>query len=457
MKTSDRMFRLVSLCVLTLATFFSTPRLLDSSTAAQEAADVRVIDFAFEPATLTVAVGTTVTWTNDGQRPHTISDDDGAFDSGRLDPGESFSHTFDQPGTYRYHCGFHPEMQAEIVVEEAASESATPVADEAAAATVEEAAQPASSAAGPVHHLGPSEPARLAHIHAGTCEELGIVVYSLPDIRSYRLGEADSSGVGVVELTTGTANVPLRDLFGEPFSIHVHQSAQNKQTYIACSDIGSQPEAPWTESDGLTLNAREQQESGYSGFTTLRPTPDGGTEVTIALAASPAAVAAAAAQEPPPPTSTYTSPTFGYTIGYGPAWQESENVSSNGRDRFVLFNGASYVVFTGQAAFEGDPQACVDAFVTELTADPNVSNLALAVDEQGNPEEGGTEATGAFAIYDHDYTFPDRVEPYTLFVSCVPLIPNEAVLAIVQNVPAAEYDEQVELREALLRGLTLAQ
>jgi hypothetical protein len=60
-------------------------------------------------------------------------------------------------------------------------------------------------------------------------------------------------------------------------------------------------------------------------------------------------------------------------------------------------------------------------------------------------------------VYTHDYTFPDRVEPYTLFVGCVPLIANEAVLAIVQNVPTADYNDQVPLREALLRGLTLAQ
>jgi hypothetical protein len=123
----------------------------------------------------------------------------------------------------------------------------------------------------------------------------------------------------------------------------------------------------------------------------------------------------------------------------------------------VLFNGTSYITFTGAREYGGDPQACVDDFVTELTADPNVSDLGLATDEEGNPLEGGTAATGAYAVYNHDYTFPDRVEAYTLFVGCVPLIPNEAVLAIVQNVPTAQYDDQVEPREALLRGLTLAQ
>src|SRR5215217_3160484 len=96
--------------------------------AHQDAAfDVQVVDFAFEPGTLTVPAGTTVTWTNTGNRPHTVTADDGSFDSGRLDPGEQFSQTFDQPGTFAYHCGFHPEMQGSIVVTEPqeATESAT--------------------------------------------------------------------------------------------------------------------------------------------------------------------------------------------------------------------------------------------------------------------------------------------------------------------------------------------
>jgi plastocyanin len=429
-------------------------------TAAHQGAavDISVVDFAFEPGTVSVPVGATVTWTNTGARPHTVTADDGTFDSGRLDPGEQFSQTFDQPGTFAYHCGFHPEMQGSIVVTEPqqqtdAGDEATATADESASS--ESAA--VSETAGPVDNLEPTEPSRLAHIHAGTCEELGIVVYSFPDLKTFRLDEGEEAGVGAIELITGTTQTPLSGLFGEPFSVHVHESAQNKQTYIACSEIGSRPGDPWSESDGLTLRAVEQNGSGYSGFTTLRPSADGGTQVTIAIAASSAATEAAAAQPAPPPSTTYTSPTYRYTIGYGPTWQESENISANGRDRLVLYNGTSYITFTGAREFGGDPQACVEDFVAELTADPNVSNLALATDEEGNPLEGGTAATGAYAVYGHDYTFSDRVEPYTLFVGCVPLIPNEAVLAIVQNVPTAEYNNQVELREALLRGLTLNQ
>lgn len=428
-------------------------------------ADVRVVDFAFEPVELIIPAGTTVTWTNDGERPHTVTADDGSFDSGRLDPGEQFSHTFLQTGTYSYHCGFHPDMQATIIVTtvtvpvdpdeiEDATPPGTPQPQETPEAPADISGE---SSAGPARNLAPVEPSRLAHIHAGTCEELGIVVYSLPDIRTYRVDQNNATTVGAIELISGTANVPLGGLFGEPFSIHIHESSQNKQTYLACADVGGQPEAPWSEADGLTLEAQEQNGSGYSGFAILQPAPDGGTSISVAIAASPDAVEAVASQEAPASGSTYTSPTFGYSIGYGDVWTESENISNNGRDRFVLFNGTSYITFTGAADFGGDPATCVDAFVAQLTADPNVSNLDLARDETGQPLQGGTEATGAFAIFNHDYTFPDRVEPYTLFVGCIPLIPNEAVLAVVHNVPTADYNEEVEMREALMRGLTLAQ
>mgnify|MGYP000097148957 CR=1 FL=1 len=459
---TDPRRRLASLLNVVLAILVSLVALAGAAPAPPAAAqsggaEVEVVDFAFEPAMVTIEPGTTVTWTNAGERPHTVTADDGAFDSGRLDPGEQFSVTFDEPGTFTYFCGFHPEMQGTVMVGEAQADdievaTATPEDDQA-----EGSAPAASDAAGPVQNLSPIEQTRLAHIHAGTCDELGIVVYSFPDIRTYQIAEDEEGGVGAVELITGTTQTALGDLFGEPFSIHIHESAQNKQRYLACSNIGGMPEAPWSESDGLTLQATEQQDSGFSGFTTLRPAPNGGTQITVVLAASSSATEAAAALPAPPPSSTYTSPTYGYAIGYGPAWEEAENLSSNGRDRFVLFNGVSYITFTGAREYGGDPQACVDAFVEQLTADPAVSNLGLATDDEGNPLQGGTEATGAFAIFNHDYTFPDRVEAYTLFVGCVPLIPNEAVLAIVQNVPTDQYNDQVEPREALLRGLTLDQ
>lgn len=337
-------------------------------------------------------------------------------------------------------------LSAEVGGAQGGPDEATPAAADAGAADGEAASADLPSA----------DPQRLAHVHAGTCDELGIVVYALPDLRSYRL-EADGASGGATELIVGTVDVPLTDLFAEPFSVHVHQDVDNKQVYLGCADIGGQPAEPWSEADGLALAVVEQAGSGFSGLAALRPAAEGGTLVSLFLARPGAEGAAPTPAATPPPGTTYTSPSYGYALFYAPTWEVTEEVSAGGRDRFVLANGTSFVTFTAAEGFGGDPARCVDDFVASLTADPNVDNLELAVDENGDPLAGGTAATGAFAVYDHDYAFPDRVESYTLFVGCIPLVPGEAVLAVVQNVPADDYNDQVPLREALLRGLTLPQ
>jgi plastocyanin len=86
------------------------------SVAAQESAAVSIVDFAFQPASVEIATGGTVTWTNTGQAPHTVTADDGSFDSGTLSPGATFSQTFATAGTFTYHCNIHPQMTATIIV-----------------------------------------------------------------------------------------------------------------------------------------------------------------------------------------------------------------------------------------------------------------------------------------------------------------------------------------------------
>jgi plastocyanin len=73
--------------------------------------------WTYDPNILTVPVGTTVTWTNIGAAPHTVTSDDGAsFDSGNMDPQVAFSFTAASPGTFTYHCNYHPWMTGEIDV-----------------------------------------------------------------------------------------------------------------------------------------------------------------------------------------------------------------------------------------------------------------------------------------------------------------------------------------------------
>jgi plastocyanin len=75
-----------------------------------------VQDFMFRPARLEIAAGTTVVWTNGGQVLHTVTAEDGRFDSGPIEPGERRGITFSRPGTFTFHCTPHPFMRGEIVV-----------------------------------------------------------------------------------------------------------------------------------------------------------------------------------------------------------------------------------------------------------------------------------------------------------------------------------------------------
>ncbi|MBI5090741.1 MAG: cupredoxin family copper-binding protein [Actinobacteria bacterium] len=86
--------------------------------AAPSPGSVAIADFAFTPPELTVAVGTTVTWTNGDSFAHTVDAADDTFVSESLDQGATFTHTFDAAGTFAYICGIHPSMAATVVVTE---------------------------------------------------------------------------------------------------------------------------------------------------------------------------------------------------------------------------------------------------------------------------------------------------------------------------------------------------
>jgi plastocyanin len=80
---------------------------------------VRIDNFNFTPPTLVVAPGTTVTWTNADDSPHTVREKDGKFKSAALDTDDTFSHTFAAPGEYPYICTIHPYMVGKILVKPA--------------------------------------------------------------------------------------------------------------------------------------------------------------------------------------------------------------------------------------------------------------------------------------------------------------------------------------------------
>jgi plastocyanin len=106
--------------LLTLIALASLWPLASAPAGAAEAADGTIVmakDFMFAPTSLTIKAGSTVTWTNHDDEPHTVVSTEGLFRSGALDTNESFSFRFEKAGTYRYACSIHPRMLGTIVVQ----------------------------------------------------------------------------------------------------------------------------------------------------------------------------------------------------------------------------------------------------------------------------------------------------------------------------------------------------
>lgn len=78
---------------------------------------VAIVDLAFSPAGVRVPAGTTVRWSNDDPTDHTVTSANGTFGSDTLKPGDAFSHAFHEPGSYRYRCAIHPQMEGRVEVE----------------------------------------------------------------------------------------------------------------------------------------------------------------------------------------------------------------------------------------------------------------------------------------------------------------------------------------------------
>jgi plastocyanin len=100
---------------LSLALAFA-PVLLGAASARADEIEVRIDNFTFAPQTLTVKAGTTVTWINEDDIPHTVVST-GHFRSKPLDTGDKFTYTFPTAGSFAYFCSLHPHMQASITVE----------------------------------------------------------------------------------------------------------------------------------------------------------------------------------------------------------------------------------------------------------------------------------------------------------------------------------------------------
>ncbi len=137
-----------------------------------------------------------------------------------------------------------------------------------------------------------AEVAHPAHIHTGSCTELGDVVYPLNDVALAPGGGTPTASPTMMETmhdvisSITVVDASLDDLIAGGYAINVHASADDMGTYIACGDIAGtvrmhmRSEAP----AGLVIPMRQLNESGYAGMAWLTPTADGKTEVSVFLA-----------------------------------------------------------------------------------------------------------------------------------------------------------------------------
>ncbi len=126
-----------------------------------------------------------------------------------------------------------------------------------------------------------------AHIHTGTCDELGNVVHPLEDVTGETLSgtpeatpESEDEGLpgDVLAKSRTTVDVSLEDLLAEPHAVNVHESAEAVDVYVACGNIEGEPEA-----GELILALEQLNDSGVTGQVILADIGEGQTEVTITL------------------------------------------------------------------------------------------------------------------------------------------------------------------------------
>ena len=108
------------------AAVFAAAAMFTAASAQAAETQVQIDQFIFAPQRITVKAGTTVTWINDDDIPHTVASSSKLFKSKALDTNDKFSFTFTTPGSYEYFCSLHPHMTGAVVVEAAAASNVAP-------------------------------------------------------------------------------------------------------------------------------------------------------------------------------------------------------------------------------------------------------------------------------------------------------------------------------------------
>jgi len=124
MTTIARNIRIAAFAIAVFAVAATLPAASARATETELKIEVKIDNFAFAPQRIVVKAGTTITWINADDAPHTVVSTAKLFRSSALDTTDKFSFTFATPGTYEYFCSLHPHMTGTVVVEAAAAGNA---------------------------------------------------------------------------------------------------------------------------------------------------------------------------------------------------------------------------------------------------------------------------------------------------------------------------------------------
>ena len=146
---------------------------------------------------------------------------------------------------------------------------------------------------------------------------------------------------------------------------------------------------------------------------------------------------------------TFTSPHFGFSLEIPDGWEVTDESLAEGNDQVELTNGTSLITVRGTDDLPLAPTACVGAVEAEAEADPTHADLAVDATADGQPFQGADDR-GAYALF--TYTGDDG-EEWAYFVRCEPLVENESVLVIVQDVPYDDYIAERQARRVIQLGI----
>ncbi len=142
---------------------------------------------------------------------------------------------------------------------------------------------------------------------------------------------------------------------------------------------------------------------------------------------------------------TFTSPGFGFSLDIPDGWQVQSEEIAAGDEFLLLFNGTSLITVRASDTLPLDPAACVNAVKAEAVENPLYADLALDFTANGDPFQGADDL-GAYALF--TYTGDDGGE-WSYFVRCEPLVEDESVLVIVQDVPSDDYIAERQARRLI--------